>query len=105
MKKSILTILFAFACTTAFAAMTSEFVVNSVTAVSGTKAAQTATVTNTTPLMIQTSASGCTYQINAAGTTFPITANTPHKIQPGGSVTSLAFSCASSAGWSVYVAK
>lgn len=94
-------------------AMTSEFVLNSVTAVPavtwvGGAGVQrgTATVDYTTPVLIQTAATGITMKVNGTGTGVPIVASVPHKFQPGGSVTSLVFYQTSSAGgFTVYVVK
>ena len=92
------------AATTAYA-MTSEFVVNSITSYSGTQTA-TAIVDYTTPVIIQTASSGVSWKINGTGTALPLVANIQHKYQPGGSVSSIVFSQTSSASpFTVYVVK
>jgi len=86
-------------------AMTSEYVINTISQYTGTKSA-TATVDYTTPILITTPSSGVSFKINGAGIAVPISANIAYKYQPGGSVSSLVFSQSSSASpFSVFVIK
>lgn len=110
MRNSILlAMVFCLCGAVSFAAMTSEFVVNSITKYGITKTA-TVAVDATTPVMYQMDAAGGFVYLNTvvAGKGFPVIANTKYTLQPASGTTALVFTCTSTSaasGAGVYVAK